>query len=204
MIDRTRAPHLAAAVAGLLGLAACEAPTEPAAVAVDGLALSRVSAAGGGAQAVALPFEADFFTSGEGLAPDPACGDPPRLLNTQVGEGHATHLGWFSIRITFCMDVTDVLDDGRLTEGESLPYDNGIGTLVAANGDELHMEISGSVVPSADPAFDFEFHDPFRFTGGTGRFTGASGEGTSDSFVVQAEDRTTHEWSGMLVLPRGR
>lgn len=202
MMDRARTPQLAAAIAGLLGLAACEAPTVP--TTLDDLALSRVSAAEAGSPTVTLPFEARLFTAGEGLQPDPACGEPPRLLNTQVGEGHATHLGRFSIRITFCMDVTDVLDDGQLTEGESVPYDNGSGTLVAANGDELHMEISGTVLPSGDPAFDFEFHDPFRFTGGRGRFAGAAGEGTTDSFVIQAEDRTDHDWSGTLVLPRGR
>ena len=112
----------AAAVAGLLGLAACDEPVAPG---VDDLALSRVGAGGAGEGMVAKPFEARFFTAGEGLAPDPACGDPPRFLNTQVGEGTATHLGRFSVRITFCMDVTDVLDDGQLTEGESLPYDHG-------------------------------------------------------------------------------
>lgn len=205
MMVRTRVPHLAAAIASLLGFTACEGPVEPDVVEplIGEPRLSRL-AAEAGAAAVALPFEARFFTSGQGLQTDPACGAPPRLLNTQVGEGEATHLGRVTVRITFCMDVTDVLDDGMLTEGESLPYDSGLGTLVAANGDELHIEISGSVVPSDDPAFDFEFHDPFSVTGGTGRFAGAAGEGTSDSFVVQALDRTTHGWSGTLVLPRGR
>lgn len=201
MTEPTRAsafPILA--LTALLVLGGCDAPLGP--EAGDPPTVSSVVAAG--RSAVSVPFKARLFTAGEGLAPDASCGAPPRLLNTQVGEGVATHLGRFSVRITFCMDVTDFLDDLQLTEGESLPYDNGIGTLVAANGDELYLEISGEVVPSAHPDFDLEFHDRFRFTGGTGRFSGASGEGTTDSFVDQEADRTQHEWRGTLVLPRGR
>ena len=115
----------------------------------------------------------------------------------------ATQLGRFSVRITFCMDVTDVLD-GQLTEGESIPYDNGFGTLVAANGDELYIEISGAVLPSSHPDFDFEFRDRFQFTGGTGRFAGASGAGMTDSFVDMSADRTDHGWRGTLIRRRGR
>lgn len=200
MTSHTRTLQHAVALAAMLILPACVGPLDPDATHL--FALSRVSRSEAGPSAVEVPFRAQFFTAGEGLAPDPAC-DPPRLLNTQVGEGQATHLGQFSIRITFCMDVSDLQDDGQLTEGESLPYEGGTGTLVAANGDELHIEISGAVVPSDHPDFDFEFQDPFVFTGGTGRFAGASGEGITDSFVIQA-DRTTHDWTGTLVLPRGR
>jgi hypothetical protein len=121
-----------------------------------------------------------------------------------VGGGVATLLGRFSTRITFCMDATDVLDDGQLTEGESLPYVDGVGTLIAANGDELYIEISGAVLPSSDPEFDLEFQDRFRFTGGTGRFAGAAGEGVTRSFVDQAADRTQHLWTGTLIRAPGR
>lgn len=151
---------------------------------------------------VAVPFKSHFYTDQMSLVPDESCGAPPRLLNTQVGEGEATHLGRFSIRITFCLDATDILDDGQLTEGESLPYDDGVGTLIAANGDELHIAIAGAVVPSNAPGFDFEFDDPFTFTGGTGRFADASGGGTTNSFVSRQVQptRTTHGWSGTLIF----
>jgi hypothetical protein len=102
------------------------------------------------------------------------------------------------------VDVTDVLDDANLTAGESLPYDNGFGILTAANGDVLYLEISGAVLPTDHPNYDFEFKDPFHFTGGTGRFAGASGEGMTDSFVDRSDDRTDHEWIGTLVLPAKR
>lgn len=154
---------------------------------------------------VAMPFTARFFTDLVALMPDARCGDFPRLLNIQGGEGEATHLGRFSVRIEFCVDITDLLD-GALTEGESLPYDMGEGTLVAANGDELHIAIAGAVVPSMNPGYDFEFADPFQFTGGTGRFEGAGGGGVTSSFVSFQRDpsRTTHVWSGVLRVPRER
>lgn len=197
MMNRSPARLAPMGIALALALAACDAPVGPDLDAAPAAYAQR----GYGDGAVATPFRADFVTRGLGLVPDAACGDFPRLLNTQVGEGQATHLGRFSVVITFCMDVTDVLDDGQLTAGESVPYDNGFGILTAANGDELHIEISGAVLPSDNPGYDFEFRDEFRFTDGTGRFAGATGEGMTDSFVVQAEDRTDHEWIGTLVTP---
>lgn len=179
--------------------AGCEAaPTAPAIAAPDD-AYSSLGRANG---TVTVPFSARFFTVGAGLLPDESCGPFPVLLNTQEGYGEATHLGRFSVRITFCMDVTDILD-GELTEGESLPYWNGVGTMTAANGDELFFTIAGAVVPSDHPDFDFEFSDPFHFAGGTGRFSGATGGGVTNSLVVQGV-RTQHVWPGSLTLPRGK
>ena len=199
MTGRTRLLAWAAA-ALIVPLAACDSPAVtdvPTLLAADGPASARV-------EAVTTPLKAHAFTDLAGLAPDPACGDPPRFLNTQVGEGESTHLGRFSITFTFCVDATDLLDDGTLTEGESAPYDNGIGMIVAANGDELYLSISGVVLPSDHPDFDFEFHDAFQVTGGTGRFAGASGEGVTDSFVDQSTNRTYHSWSGWLTVSPGR
>ena len=198
MIDRTSTRLVHMGIVLTLAFAACDAPMGPESD-VDAVANARL---GYGDGAVSMPFRADMFTQGQGLVPAAECGAFPRLLNTQVGEGEATRLGRFSVVITFCMDVTDVLDDGMLTEGESIPYDNGFGILTAANGDVLYLEISGAVLPSDDPDYDFEFQDAFQFTGGTGRFAGATGEGTTASFVNQSEDRTDHEWRGTLVLAR--
>ena len=190
---------LAAGVLVTLATVACESPT----IIEDGQAMDRAIAAARVDGAVQTPFEAALHTALAGFAPDPRCGAPPVFLNTQVGEGEATHLGRFTIEITFCVDATDLLDDGTLTEGESAPYFDGIGVLVAANGDELHMEIAeGVVLPSPDTEFDFEFHDPFAFVGGTGRLAGASGEGMMNSVVDQTTNITHHHWSGLLRLPR--
>ncbi|MDX1675978.1 MAG: hypothetical protein R3314_14380 [Longimicrobiales bacterium] len=189
----------AAMAALLLPLAACESPSSPddaALRAMEGPAEARV-------EAVRTPFRAMAFTDLVSLAPDPACGDPPHFLNTQAGEGEATLLGRFTVVFTFCVDATDLLDDGALTAGESVPYWDGVGTLTAANGDVLYLSISGAVLPSDHPDFDFQFQDPFVFTGGTGRFADAGGEGMTDSFVVQSTNRTYHSWSGWLAVRPG-
>ncbi len=155
-------------------------------------------------RAVHLPFRARAVTTPESLAPDERCGDPPRFLNTQVGEGRALFLGRFTVRFEFCVDATDLLDDGMLTEGESIPYDDGIGVIVAANGDELHLTTEGAVLPSDHPDYDFEFQDRLVFDGGTGRFEGARGVAISESYVVQDPERTDHIWRGRLILERDR
>jgi hypothetical protein len=187
--------------ATVLLAAACEDPVRPA-PSIDGAASSaQLGRMTGG---VAVPFKAIFFTDQVQLGPDPDRCDLPTFFNVQEGVGVATHLGRFSIRITFCIDPTDILDDGQITEGESAPY-SGEGTFVAANGDELHFTISGAVVPTDRPGFAYEFMDPFEITGGTGRFAGASGSGTTLSFVNPLADptRTHHEWKAVLVRPRG-
>lgn len=199
MIDRTPVRLAQMGIVFSLALAACDAPMGPEA---DAALFPVVDARFGYSDAtVSKSFRAHMFTLLQGMVPSPECGDFPRLLNTQIGEGEATHLGRVSVVITFCVDVTDVLDDGTLTEGESLPYDNGFGTLTAANGDMLYLEISGAVLPSDHPDYDLEFKDAFQFTGGTGRFAGATGEGLTASFVDQSANRTDHEWIGTLVLP---
>lgn len=150
-------------------------------------------------RAVTVPFKASFFTGG--AVPEHDCGGPPINPILQIGDGQATHLGKFSTRITFCADVTDA--PGGLEEGESIPYVDGVGTFTAANGDVLRFTIEGTILPSDHPDFDFEFADPFEFTGGTGRFTGASGGGITESFVDFEADRTEHYWSGELILHPG-
>jgi len=152
--------------------------------------------------AVTVPFKASFFTEGpENEMPVHVCSDPHPAPILQLGDGQATHLGKFSTRITFCADVTDA--PGGLEQGESIPYVDGVGTFTAANGDILRFTIEGEILPSNHPDFDFEFADPFVFTGGTGRFTGASGGGVTESFVDFQEDRTEHYWSGELILHPG-
>ena len=194
--NRILAPSVTAVL--LFALASCDMPTapDPGVLSPDAASLARRAN-------VTVPFEAKAYTTLVSLVPDPACGAPPWFLNTQAGEGEGTHLGRFTVTFTFCVDATDLLDDGMLTAGESAPYVNGVGTIVAANGDMLYMSIAGAVLPSDHPDYDFEFQDPFTFTGGTGRFENAGGSGMTDSFVVQAEGRTDHSWSGWLVMVPG-
>ena len=112
-------------------------------------------------------------------------------------------LGRFSVEFTFCIDIADLLDDGQLTAGESIPYWDGIGTFTAANGDQLILSISGEIVPSNRPGFNLEFHDAFDFIGGTGRFTNASGSGATDSYVQQSPNSVIHDMVATLTFHPG-
>ncbi|MGD8279480.1 MAG: hypothetical protein PVH00_15685 [Gemmatimonadota bacterium] len=180
------------AAAGLvLAAAACESPLP---TADEQLAFSAVNADG----SVNKPFKAAFTTASTGLVPDPACG--PYLLEHQVGEGEATHLGRFTADFTFCIDPTDLLDDGQLTGSETIPYWDGFATFTAANGDQLFVEIEGEIIPGTRPGFALEFHDDFEFAGGTGRFAGAYGNGSTDSYVQQSPNFVVHDFSGILTV----
>lgn len=153
-----------------------------------------------------VAFEAEFSTTSSGLTEDERCNES-RLLETQEGDGHAKNIGDFNILFTFCVDLSDVFPDfggdGQLTDNEALPYYKGESTITFSNGDELFGKISGAVLPTDKPRFDFEFMDPMVFTDGTGRFKDARGGGLTNSFVVFMGG-TEHEFSGVIVLPKHR
>lgn len=153
-----------------------------------------------------IPFVVKFFSKG-GVQPGEKsveiCGEPPLFLNVQEGEGVGTYLGVFTYSATFCVDATDLLD-GVLDGDDSVPYfDNEKTTsiMTAENGDKLFIGATeGAVLPATTPGFDFEFHDPFIITGGTGRFEGAKGKGISSGLVTQSPERTEHIWTGKIKL----
>jgi hypothetical protein len=136
---------------------------------------------------IKIPFEADFYTDLAGFEPSESCGD--FILNTQTGAGTATKVGEFTTDITFCVDPA------------TFAYYNAVGSFVTELGDELFFVAKeGQILPSPDPDYLYYFEDPFEFTGGTGRFAGARGEGTTYSYVNLDGIRTEHIWKGKLVL----
>lgn len=150
---------------------------------------------------ISKPFKAKFFTSQvrseSGFIPEKCPGPDFTFFNVQEGSGQATHLGKFTTRITFCVDVTKF----------PVPYNNGKGTFIAANGDKLNITISGLVKPHNNPndKYELEFQDPFSFVGGTGRFADAEGSGMTNSLVDLLEgggDRTDHEWTGTIKVAK--
>lgn len=152
-----------------------------------------------------LPFKAEFYTKRNYDVVIGTCSEDPYLeYNYQVGEGKARHLGKIKVELYFC--------------GSGLDYKNGEGVIVAANGDELFFmgpspgEIGHVLpLPYVDPLYEFYFQDSFTFTGGTGRFEGATGGGSMDSYVdlfvdgdpdqYIPEHQTDHVWTGTLILP---
>ena len=170
-------------------------------------------------EGVTVPFKSDFYTEQEGEIDMRACEGDWIGLNTQVGGGEATHLGRFTTKMEFCMNFTVLLDDDGypITDGNgnTIPdpdngfgeysVDEGKGKFFAANGDELWFTVSGKVIlyaPGTHPFYLANFDDPFTFTGGTGRFEGATGGGHTNSFTNFAH--TDHNWTGTLTLLKGK
>jgi len=157
----------------------------------------------GGDKTKEMKFRAEFHTSLTPTSDEEAeakgCEAPYSNFNNQEGEGMAKRLGKFTTKVTFCVD-------GDPESPTFLEYVNSEGTFYFENGDELYYVSRGRVILlEDDPKYNAEFMDPFVFTGGTGRFEGASGEGMTDSKVVFFEDggdRTDHIWKGTLILKK--
>lgn len=116
----------------------------------------------------AVPFSADIVTQ-EILHPDPvACPTFPYLAGTTTGVGKATHLGAATGMGSDCVTPTSPT---------TFQFGNGQLTIVAANGDELRATYHGTLVPSPLPPFS-TINGSYTITGGTGRFSGATGGGT--------------------------
>jgi hypothetical protein len=134
------------------------------------------------AQRSAAEHEVPFRTSSYvfhpiAAVPEPGCnatGESRRYLG---GEGSATRLGNYTVQLSFCARAGGILADGR-------------GTFVAANGDLLHFTFEGT--SAFAPPFTLSFTSYSVFTGGTGRFDGASGQ----AVVTGTLDVRTGEGSG--------
>jgi hypothetical protein len=117
-------------------------------------------------QAPARPFKASFSTH-EVLNFDLACPTFPFLQGTTTGTGNATHLGKTTLTSTDC--VTQVSESQFI-------FTNGKFTLTAANGDTVTANYSGSLSQVSDSPVS-NLSGSYQITGGTGRFSGASGSG---------------------------
>lgn len=148
----------------LAGLAlACEQsqPTSPTGDAPSGLSLSRAI----GPHLVAYKGEYTVQIVSVDLAGRCAGTSAPLTFN-EVGSGHATHLGRFQVVQSFCQASPTALE-----------FTGGLAIFTAANGDQLFDAFEGHVLAPTAPNI-FPFEGTFTFTGGTGRFGGATGSGT--------------------------
>jgi hypothetical protein len=140
------------------------------------------------AQRSVAPQVVPFHTSSysfqvTAVVPEPDCdatGESRRYLS---GEGSGTHLGSYTVELSFCSRAGGILDDGQ-------------GTFVAANGDLLHFTFDGT--STFNPPFTLSFTSFADFGGGSGRFGGASGQavvtGTLDVRTGAGDGR----WEGVL------
>jgi hypothetical protein len=115
-----------------------------------------------------VPFIAAFWTAGVGSL----CG-PLTVCVSVDGSGIATHLGRASITKSVVVHITAMPCPGGTTRSYTAEA-----TLTAADGSTLTMSGSGTIC--AGPA-GIEATGSYSVTGGTGRFSGASG--TVDELV---------------------
>jgi hypothetical protein len=109
-----------------------------------------------------VPMHGQGSITVTGQTIDPATGNV--FLTTEVA-GEVSHLGHTTgtgVQTLFAPDYSFVVFDA---------------TLVAADGDELFVVFEGSFVDSSGDSMG-----TFTITGGTGRFNGAEGDGTFQSF----------------------
>lgn len=116
-------------------------------------------AAWGGSQ---VPFKANLSLQGT-LGNPNTCANGT-LLIVISGGGHATHLGATTDQQSHCQNVVN----GQVTDGQY--------TFTAANGDTISGTYSAQLIPSGANSI---VQGQFTITGGTGRFSGASGSGAA-------------------------
>jgi hypothetical protein len=120
-----------------------------------------------------MAIERPFALNAKGIATfiTDAAGNP---IRTDVSSsGTATHLGLTTTVGTINFSP-DPANPGRLLT-------SGSGTMTAANGDTVQLELNGALVPTPGSATATDKFD-VRFVGGTGRFAGA--HGTAKGIVV--------------------
>jgi hypothetical protein len=106
--------------------------------------------------AVAVPFVGEFHNEIEAVI------NLPLASVTSTGAGHATLLG--------AMTTEAIEETVNLVTGEGVAQQR----FTAANGDEIILDFHFWAIPDG-PAFDVA--GSWTISGGTGRFTGATGAG---------------------------
>jgi hypothetical protein len=108
-----------------------------------------------------------------------------------AGTGWFTHLGLTSVAVTHCTFVDMATGTGRFGPGTI--------TLTAANGDAVQLVQEGTFVIVMTPdgpssAFDMTW----VVAGGTGRFAGATGRGTTHGSSLLSTGITTASYHGEI------
>ena len=131
-----------------------------------------------------IPFKtSSYLFRGIAAVVEPGCNAPGESRRYLTGEGSATHLGSYTVGLSFCARAGGILGDGR-------------GTFAAANGDLLHFTFEGT--SAFVPPFTLNFTSYAAFTGGTGRFDGASGEAVVTGSLDVRTGAGDGRWEGTI------
>ncbi len=123
------------------------------------------------------------------IAPDPVCRGLHILAK---GSGEATGLGRTEAFFDECANF--VQEPGRV-------HVYGSAVLTSASGDELHLAVD-KVGNLPDPAGNVHVAGPYTVTGGTGRFAGATGYGTTTTDTNVTSSAATVTLIGTLLVDR--
>ena len=112
------------------------------------------------------PFRAtiDFVLT---LGSDDVICESPKVRLGFEGDGNALHMGKILGKFNHCIapGIGNTLTDGA-------------GVMTAANGDEVHVAYEAVISRAGNQTF---VNGSYTITGGTGRFDGATGEGSLDA-----------------------
>jgi hypothetical protein len=120
------------------------------------------------------------------------CSPVPSLCVSAVGTGQGTHLGQVRESASVVANLASQPNPGCTSETRET-------TLTGANGDRITLHATGQgcqTGPTTLAAVDF-----YVVTGGTGRFSGATGSGTINVTVDQATRTAVTRFSGVLSTP---
>jgi len=146
---------------------------------------------------VTVPFKVDYVGEYQPFG-DKCDGQLNVIVN---GDGTGTHVGRSTVHFDFC---------GLPQPDESFiygPRSHNASYIVAANGDTLFISGAGTVVPGRmddHPEHVISYwRDPFEIIGGTGRFEGATGGGTTDDYNSNLDPYSHHHWDGTITMIKG-
>lgn len=142
-----------------------------------------------------LPFEADFTGTYTAVYPDSLLCGPGSLHVFVDCKGKNELLGNFTTHFEFCAD-----EEGYYPGPIMDAY------MIAESGDTLYITCAGQVIPGKQE--DHPEHvvsywrDPFEILGGSGKFAGATGSGTTDDYNSSKDPNSHHSWVGTITLQK--
>jgi hypothetical protein len=142
-----------------------------------------------------VPFRATFANTNT-MAPCPPNAPAPSFCVALAGSGHATHMGKIQFSGLTVVNLASNCGPGCFT-------DSGPNTLTAANGDQITLDNTGKNSATSDPTIRTKT-GTYVVTGGTGRFSGASGSGTASVIINTATSTSVGTLTGVLSTPGSR
>ena len=164
-------------------------------LAVVALIAALIAVTGQASAASQVPFRA-ALTNANATVPCPPNTPVPSFCVAITGSGHATHMGEIQESGFVVVSVGRPCGPGCVT-------DFARHTITAANGDQIVVETTGENSATADPTIRFRT-GPYVVTGGTGRFSGASGSGTATATINMATGTSTATFVGVQSTPGSR